>query len=172
MSIGFLYAMELIFRVEGGLVFNTKDPGGITNHGISLKHHPEIGEEGIRNLTKEQAQEIYKKEYWDVIRADELPIDVAICMFDCAINQGPAVAVGLLEESLGLIRDGKIDDDLIKRAHALDKDYLVDTYLYFRTLRYFKSENFSIFGKGWIRRLFATCRHSSRTNLHVNYNVF
>ena len=55
-------AMEHIFKWEGGYVNDAKDPGGETKYGICKRSHPTVD---IKNLTKDQAKVIYKREYWD-----------------------------------------------------------------------------------------------------------
>ncbi len=46
---------------EGGCVNDPVDPGGETNMGISKRQYPNLD---IKNLTQEQAIEIYKEGYW------------------------------------------------------------------------------------------------------------
>lgn len=88
----FQTAVSLVLVHEGGLVNNPSDPGGLTNWGISLRWHPELGEDGIRNLTKEQAAEIYRKSYWTPTMEQETDQRVANTMLDTSVNQGPAIA--------------------------------------------------------------------------------
>jgi len=88
----FSTAVALVLQHEGGLSVDSSDPGGTTNWGISLRWHPELGEEGIRNLTKEQASAIYQKEYWTAAMEQEPDQRMANCMLDCAVNQGQAIA--------------------------------------------------------------------------------
>ena len=45
----------ILFSWEGGLVNNPKDPGGVTNFGISQRSYPKLN---ISTLTKDQASEI------------------------------------------------------------------------------------------------------------------
>jgi lysozyme family protein len=53
---------DRLIKIEGGYANNKNDRGGETKYGISKKYHPDID---IKNLTVEQAKEIYRKEYWD-----------------------------------------------------------------------------------------------------------
>ena len=57
-----------------------------TNHGISAKWNPGVD---IVNLTKDEAKKIYKGRYWDEIRGDELPYEVAFAAFNTAVMSGP-----------------------------------------------------------------------------------
>lgn len=57
----FLYLMLWEDSHPSGKI--TKDAGGLTRFGISSKAYPELN---IEKLTLEAAQEIYKKDYWDL----------------------------------------------------------------------------------------------------------
>jgi lysozyme family protein len=59
---GFERALAFTLRWEGGLSQDPDDPGGTTKYGISARAHPEVD---VRNLTLEDAKEIYRKEYWE-----------------------------------------------------------------------------------------------------------
>lgn len=82
-------AVELVLIHEGGYVNNPEDPGGETNFGIAKRWHPELD---IKNLTKEQAAEIYQKAYWAPFMEQEPDQRVGNCALDCAVNQGPPVS--------------------------------------------------------------------------------
>ena len=64
----FEQAINFVLKNEGGLEENPNDPGGITNHGISLRFlksiKPDASEEDIRNLTVNQAKTIYYDHFW------------------------------------------------------------------------------------------------------------
>jgi lysozyme family protein len=94
----FQVAVNLVMNHEGGLVDNPSDPGGLTNWGISLRWHPELGADGIRNLTKAQASDIYLKKYWTPAMDQEPDQRMANAMLDTAANQGPPVAVQLYQQ--------------------------------------------------------------------------
>ena len=46
---------------EGGYVFDPDDLGGETNWGISKRQYPDLD---IKSLTREDAIDIYYKDYW------------------------------------------------------------------------------------------------------------
>jgi len=86
----FRTAIELVLKHEGGYTAGLAgDPGGETNFGISKRQYPKLD---IKNLTKEAAIEIYRKDYW----ADwmgELDQQLANCLLDSAVNQGVGTMV-------------------------------------------------------------------------------
>jgi len=77
---------------EGGAKY-TNDPtdrGGETKYGISKRSYPQ---EDIKNLTEERAKELYKRDYWDRIRGDDIKDEaIAFNIFDCAVNMGVRTA--------------------------------------------------------------------------------
>ena len=62
--------IEITLEHEGGYVHDPKDLGGETNFGIAGRFYPDVD---IKNLTKEGAKDIYKKDYWDKNKVDDLP---------------------------------------------------------------------------------------------------
>ena len=73
---------------EGGSRFtdDPQDRGGATKYGISQRSYPNLD---IRNLTEHQAREIYKRDFWDRVRGDEVSSQpVAENLFDTCVNMG------------------------------------------------------------------------------------
>ncbi len=62
MEENFEKAMTFIFKWEGGYVNDGNDPGGETNFGISKRAYPNLD---IKNLTKDEAKQIYYRDYWE-----------------------------------------------------------------------------------------------------------
>ncbi|MDQ3233665.1 MAG: hypothetical protein M3Q07_17750, partial [Pseudobdellovibrionaceae bacterium] len=87
---GFQEAVRLILELEGGgrLVSHPDDPGGLTKYGISLRSHPELGADGIRNLTEEDAIRIYLDSYWTPLGINRFPSLLSLPLFDAAVNHG------------------------------------------------------------------------------------
>jgi len=113
MRTNFATVMPYIFQEEGGYVDNPADPGGATNMGITLRTlaswtgHSESPQD-VKNLTKDTATEIYKKQYWDKIDGDSLPSGVDYAMMDFAVNSGPTRPIKMLQQILGVRQDGII----------------------------------------------------------------
>jgi lysozyme family protein len=64
----------------------------------------------MKNLDKETAKSIYKKNYWMIIRGDEiLNQDSANDIYDTAVNMGCGAAIKLTQRSLGLPETGKMN---------------------------------------------------------------
>jgi lysozyme family protein len=95
----FAPAMAKVFSLEGD-AFVAKDglSGAPAKFGINQKANPDVD---VKNLTKPQAEAIYKTRYWDAINGDALPAKTAEIAFDAAVNQGPAYAKQLIAQTNG-----------------------------------------------------------------------
>lgn len=150
-------AIELVFAWEGGLSDHPKDPGGVTKYGICLRSYPDLGREGIINLTKEQAKDIYRKDYWPTVPEwmHEAYPATCILMMDCAVNQGPGFAKKALQRAAGTDDDGIIGPDTKRKVLAFDDMQLCWQFSVQRAMHYTGLSTFSTFGKGWMNRLFS-----------------
>ena len=97
-SAGFDSAIERVLKHEGGFAENDGNTGAPVNFGINQKANPDID---VRNLTREQAIQIYRTRYWNAINGDTLPPELQGTALDAAVNQGPANARKWLAESGG-----------------------------------------------------------------------
>ncbi|TAK57863.1 MAG: hypothetical protein EPO24_09350 [Bacteroidetes bacterium] len=83
-------------ELEGGYVNNPNDPGGETKFGISKRWNPTVD---VKNLTKEQAIEIYRVKYWNPLKLDTYTcIQFRWKLFDIAVNLGADDAVAFLKK--------------------------------------------------------------------------
>lgn len=149
MSEIFNRALNLILDHEGGYVNDPKDPGGETNFGISKRAYPHLN---IRDLTKAQAAEIYRKDYWNKIRGDSIDPSVAIVAFDIAVNMGVSVAIKMLQYAVDERQDGIFGDKTFAGINCHASAFIVERMTTARIMRYASLSTFNRFGSGWIRR--------------------
>ena len=90
-------AIEIIFKYEGEYTNTPDDPGGETKYGISKRSYPGVD---IANLTKEQAKEIYKRDFWDKSICPNLQTKLAIAYFDIIVNHGHHGAGKILQRAI------------------------------------------------------------------------
>ena len=65
----FSEALEIILHHEGGYVNHPKDPGGETNLGVTKRVYEDFGgTKDMKDLTIEDVEPIYRKNYWDKCR--------------------------------------------------------------------------------------------------------
>lgn len=154
----FTEALEHVLKHEGGFVNHPKDPAGITNLGVTIAVWEEwVGRESsekeMRSLTPEMVAPLYKRKYWDRVKADDLPSGVNYAVFDASVNSGTGRAAKWLQEAVGAVADGAIGPNTLAKVKAHDADALVNAYCDNR-LNFLKSlKTFDTFGKGWTRRV-------------------
>ena len=146
---GFDECVRKLLIHEGVDSDHPQDKGGRTKFGISKSAYPNID---IPNLTKDQAIAIYRRDYWDKMKCDQLPSGVAHTVFDMAVNMGPARAGKILQESCGAKADGIIGSTTIAKANAADHASIVQDLASKREVYYRSCDKFPIFGKGWLNR--------------------
>lgn len=149
----FRTAVEHVFMFEGGLVDHPKDPGGVTKYGISLRAYPDLGEKGIRNLSKDDAAKIYKRDYWDALKCNELPEPFRLMIFDCAVNQGVGYARKALQTAVSVRADGVLGPQTMAAVKQTNEVRAVHRIAMNRYLRYSRNPNWGVFGEGWMSRL-------------------
>lgn len=157
MKENFNIALQHMLRHEGGFINHPRDPGGMTNLGVTARtwedwigHAP--SEKEMRELTPEKVAPLYKRKYWDAIRSDDLPSGVDYCVFDCAVNSGPGRAAKMLQEVVGVKPDGGIGPITLAAVKAVDPIVLINKYADKRLAFWQSLPTFDTFGKGWTRR--------------------
>jgi len=121
-----------------------------TKWGISAMTYPNLD---IKSLTKEQAKDIYKKDWWDKLKLDDKPNAVAYQLMDAAIQSGMHNAVEALQTALSVKVDGIIGAGTLA---ALAKADLNDTLLCFISARitfYTGISTWARNGAGWMNRV-------------------
>lgn len=110
-------ALSKTLAHEGGYVNDPHDPGGETNMGISKRSYPN---ENIRGMTRARAAQIYKRDYWDAVRGDDLPAGLDVMAFDGAVNSGVSRGAKWVQSAVGAQADGKIGPATLLRASKVD----------------------------------------------------
>lgn len=157
-------AMAFVFRYEGGFVDHPNDPGGATNHGISLRFARSLGRlldldrdgdvdaADIMLVTPAEAAKVYRERFWNTVRADELPAPIAMVAFDTAINCGPARAARWLQAGLGVAQDGAIGPRTLAAARRAQWGVVVGEMMAQRFIHHASLPTWKDFGVGWSRR--------------------
>ena len=128
--------IEKVLENEGGYVNDPKDLGGETKYGITKRFYPDID---IKNLTINQAKDIYKSDYWDKNKVESLPQNLWHIYFDMCVNMGKRTAVKVLQRAavnkgrdievdggLGPMTIGALKGGELDRVRAFRVKYYVD----------------------------------------------
>ena len=160
MQSNFESSLEKLLVHEGGYVHHEKDPGGMTNLGVTARvweewvGHP-VNEKEMRALTPLMVGPLYKRKYWDACRCDDLISGLDYCVFDVAVNSGPGRAIKFLQSCVGVTADGGFGPATFAAVKEAEKDpvKLIELYCAKR-LEFLQSlKTFDTFGKGWSRRV-------------------
>lgn len=162
MSRAFDFCAKHVLGHEGGEVRDRRDPGGHTNLGITqgtLNHARHIIGNlpaTVDTLTKDDALEIYRALYWQPVRGDELPLGLALIVFDAAVNQGVGDAVRFLQLAVKTVPDGVFGPATLKAAQLSDPRATILEVASRRMFDYMQLDHLQDrFGLGWSRRLCA-----------------
>lgn len=147
----FARAVAHVLKMEGGLIDHPSDPGGLTNYGISQRAYPQLD---IRNLTQAQAAQIYHDDYWQKIKGDELPDEVAFVLLDYAVNSGVGGAIRGLQRAIGVTVDGAMGPETLRLSRIAVA--VVPALATERIVALTKLPVWETFGKGWTSRVIQT----------------
>lgn len=147
-------AFRKLLGVEGDYSNHPADPGGKTRYGVSEAVARAAGYRGdMRELPVSLAQQIYRREYWDAVRADELPPALRYAVFDAAVNSGVKQAVKWLQRAIGATVDGVVGPQTLTLARAAHPDHAKRLMLAYRLKFVTDLPTWPSFSRGWARRI-------------------
>ncbi len=136
----------------------------MTKYGIDKSGHPNLSATQIRNLTEDEAVEIYFTGEWPASHGDELPVPLGEIAFDMTILDGSGRAMRALQSACGLTGsdvDGAWGPTTRSAALSAAKDSArllrtADRMLDWRAARYHNlvedNPKLAKFLKGWLNR--------------------
>lgn len=152
-------AFDRIIGHEGGYSDDPRDLGnwtggkvGVgelkgTKYGIAAHSYPYLD---IKNLTLEQAKEIYKRDFWDIL--DDAHPAIKFQLFDAAVNHGHGNAIRFLQRAVKVADDGIWGKRSQAALDAMEHNDVLMRFLAFR-LRFWASlKTFDTYGRGWTNR--------------------
>lgn len=162
--------MDHIYLREGYYSNHAWDAGGETLFGISRIYNSKwIGwkiwdsisvggvppKEKALLLLDEHVKKLYKDNYWDAVRADELPSGIDLFAADCCVNPGENFAKIALQQSSGAFPDGIIGPKTLNRVRSTKPKKLLASLHDKRSVYYAMNSNPRVRDKaigGWVRR--------------------
>lgn len=148
--------LALVLKHEGGYVNHPKDPGGATNFGITQAVYDAYrprAKQSVRYITSGEVEAIYRKQYWDKVRGDELPDGLDFAVFDFAVNSGVSRAAKYLQRIVGVADDGAIGPATLAAIKSKPVATLITDICHKRMVFLQGLKTFATFGKGWTRRV-------------------
>ncbi|MBR0568352.1 glycoside hydrolase family 108 protein [Azoarcus sp. L1K30] len=149
-------AFDRLIGHEGGYSNHPRDPGRETMWGVTAAVARAFGYSGaMRDLPRDTAKLIYRRQYWDSVRADDLPDTLRFHVFDAAVNSGVKQATLWLQRAAGATADGIIGPRTLAAVRAADPARLAGVYCGLRLQFMTDLPTWDAFGKGWARRMAA-----------------
>ena len=170
-----------VARWEGGFFDHKNDPGGVTNHGVSLMFlkglgllegdingDGEIDRKDVLAITKENARELFHRHFWSKPGAELLPPLIAVAFYDLAVNAGTGRAAIVLQEGINAASGHTVIASYAPNVGPLTRRYaaelasagrqrrLADAYLTARGAWYRRlaaaQPGSAVFLSGWLNR--------------------
>lgn len=152
-------AIEHVLKWEGGYVNHPSDPGGATKFGITKKRYPALD---IKNLTLSKAKKIYKSDFWDKFKIDNINSqDTATHYLDLTILHNNRDAAKMVQRALNDIGikttiDGIAGSNTFKNINRADQNKL-NKAIGERRKSFFefliqRKPSLNEFRSGWIKR--------------------
>lgn len=69
----------------------------------------DVDADDIRACTRAQAAALFRREFWDKLGCGRLPLPLAVCLYDAAVNMGPARAVRQLQQAMNQVGEAELD---------------------------------------------------------------
>ncbi|TCP22385.1 putative peptidoglycan binding protein [Tenacibaculum skagerrakense] len=165
-------------RAEGGYQNLVNDKGNYnskkervgTKYGISAKFYEKVigrppSAEDMKGITRFEAHVLFKNEFWDKIKADQIQSQgVAEMIADQAINANPSVATKIVQTSLNkhfgkqLVVDGVVGVKTIEAINSVHWEQLFIKVGQERLEYYENLEDYKYFAKSWDSRVFTLGR--------------
>jgi lysozyme family protein len=158
MNSNFENVLSLVLRDEGGFSNDPRDPGGMTNLGVTKRvweafvGHP-VDEGAMRALTPADVGPLYRQNYWNRVHGDDLPAGVDYAVMDFAVNSGTSRAAKTLQRACGVNDDGAIGQQTLDAVGAADPITLIDAVCDGRLAFLQTLPTFGTFGNGWTNRV-------------------
>jgi lysozyme family protein len=155
-------AIERVLSHEGGFSDDPRDRGNWTGGkvgsgelkgtkwGISAASYPHLD---IANLTREDAIELYRRDYWRRIHPESLPPGFVYQVFDMAVNHGVVAAIRALQQSVGVKVDGLFGPKTLAAVQQMRGSDLVALFVAERLEAFTDAPTWKTHGRGWVRRV-------------------
>jgi len=142
---------------EGAWSNHPKDPGGGTMKGITIatyrRRRPNATLDDLRRISDAEVREIYREDYWNPVRGEDLPFGIDMVTFDAGVNSGPRQAVKWTQRALGVAADGSVGTETINAARTAAPVPVIRQAAANRMGMLRGLRTWGTFGRGWSRRV-------------------
>ncbi len=157
----FQRALPRVLAHEGKYVNDPQDPGGATNFGVTFRVYDAyrtrkgLPTRDVRDIENREVSEIYRLQYWDAVKGDELPPGLDYVLFDGAVNSGPSQSIKWLQRALGNVPiDGQMGQATLAAVTEFGNAAVLVDRVCDRRMAFLQAlKIWPRFGKGWTSRV-------------------
>jgi len=158
MKSNFQPSLDLVLKSEGLWSDHPNDPGGATMCGITIGVYSQwmcrpVTKDELRRITSAEIAEIYRHNYWDVCRCDDLPTPIDYLVFDFGVNAGVGRSAKTLQSCVGVAADGSIGPITLGVVGSFKPERLITLFSEAKRRFYRSLTTFNVFGAGWLNRV-------------------
>ena len=152
-------ALSRVLVHEGGWADHPRDPGGATMKGVTQRVYDGwrrrrgVPPRSVRLIETAEVEAIYRVQYWNAIRGDDLPGGLDYCVFDAAVNSGPGQAAKWLQRALEVSADGQIGEATLAALKGRAVTDIIEATCDRRLAMLRGLRTWKTFGAGWSRRV-------------------
>jgi len=95
---------------------------------------------------------IYRRNYWNRCRCQDLASGLDWAVFDFAVNAGTGRAARTLQKAVGATEDGSIGPLTLMKVKEHEVANVINRIAIYREEFYRSLDTFDTFGRGWLRR--------------------
>lgn len=176
-------AFWVLMQNEGGLLTaeqarRVRDPGGLTNFGITQRTWERFGYSGsVEGLSEEDARRFYRAHFWVPVEAlGEVCPGLLVFAFDYAVQSGPKLAIRAVQRAVGATPDGIVGPRTVQACgrHGAGPA-LIDTARLRRDMLVrwtLKDPRRLRLLRGLVKRVDVTLRHASQVQAERYAHLF
>lgn len=134
------------------------DPGGATMMGVTHRVYNawrtrrRLPLRDVRLIEDSEIFAIYRENYWQLVRGDELPTGIDLALFDFGVNSGPGRSIMFAQQVLGCKVDGILGAVTMLRLHQVDAAHFIRQFMEARRDYCRGLSNYRSFRGGWETR--------------------
>lgn len=152
-------ALKRVLAHEGGYSDHPSDPGGKTMRGVTQRVYDAYRsrngrqKQSVAKIEEAELQAIYREQYADKVRFNDLPAGVDYVVFDGAVNSGVAQSVKWLQRAVGVKDDGIMGAVTLDAVKGRDARTVINDVCNRRMTMLKSLKTWKTFGKGWTSRV-------------------
>lgn len=141
-----------INSLEGGYILTNHegDAGHNTYAGITEDLARRAGYQWNPPFDPVEVANIYRSQFWDPARCDELPEPSDAVLFQCVVNVGQGEGIKILQRAVGAVPDGDFGPKTLARVMATRREGLPDLILAYQNAFYRQLGGKWL--RGWLNR--------------------